>query len=172
MDDALRYLVDGAGRIYTKDDADSYEDVAVQHGLDERSCQEFRFDLTTRQLRVDRGATLGLHAIRAYLDAHLGSPEKLMDYARAGSLPKQSLSHLLAIDRRTAYLAACAAIEKRYTDECAPANGACLESGCSAEGEVCLQPLLRREDEYRKACGAEWVKVFANPHNRVDAWKN
>jgi hypothetical protein len=78
--------------------------------------------------------------------------------AQAGRLPKHALAELLAPEQRRAFLAACAAIEKNYTEACTAANDPCLESGCALEGEVCLQPLVRAETEYQAACGAEWMK--------------
>lgn len=32
--------------------------------------------------------------------------------------------------------------------------------------------MLRAEIDYHKACAAEWIKVFANLRNRVEAWKH
>ncbi len=26
--------------------------------------------------------------------------------------------------------------------------------------------------DYHKACGAEWIKLFRKPQNRIDAWKH
>jgi len=172
MEHMLHCLVDRGGRVYVAAIAQSYGDVAAQFGLDEATCDEYRFDLETRSIRVDKGSSKGLSAVREYLGARLGSPGKLMNFARAGGLTKESLASLLAPGSKRAYLTACAAIEKAYTDQCAPSTGACLESGCSVEGEVCLQPLLRAGADYHKACGAEWVKLFGDPANRVDAWKN
>jgi hypothetical protein len=95
-----------------------------------------------------------------------------MKFAEEGHLSKLVLADLLTIDQRQAYLDACAVIEKQYTDACAAANDPCLESGCAMEGRVCLQPLLRAQVEYRKACAAEWAKLFASPRHRIDAWRN
>jgi hypothetical protein len=78
--------------------------------------------------------------------------------AQAGRLPKQAMADLLAPEPRQAFLAECVAIEKEYTKACAATHDPCLESGCSLEGEVCLQPLLRAETEYQAACGAAWMK--------------
>ena len=74
---------------------------------------------------------------------------------------------MLTPEPRRQFLDACAAIEKNYTDQCAAAKDPCLESGCSAEGEICLQPLLRAGTEYHKACAAEWAKLFADHANRL-----
>ena len=101
----------------------------------------------------------------------LETPERLMALAAEGRLTKHALATLLAVPPRQVFLDACAAIEKKYTDECA-AKDPCLESGCSMEGEVCLQPLLRAGTEYHKACAAEWIKLFADPRHRIDAWKH
>jgi hypothetical protein len=172
MQDMIHCLVDVAGRVYADDGAQSYDEIASGFGLDEGGCQKFRFDLTTRQLLVDRGTASGERTVRTFLKPRVGSPDQIMKFAEEGALPKQTLLNLLASDQRRTYLDACAAIERNYTERCAPANGACLESGCALEGEICLQPLLRSADEYRKACAAEWIRLFLNPRNRIDAWKN
>jgi hypothetical protein len=31
---------------------------------------------------------------------------------------------------------------------------------------------LRAGVEYHRACAAEWIKVFADPRNRIAAWKH
>jgi hypothetical protein len=82
------------------------------------------------------------------------------------------LANLLELRHRHAYLDACAAIEKKYTENCTATNDPCLESGCALEGEICLEPLMRAGVEYHQACAAEWIKVFADPRNRIDAWKH
>jgi hypothetical protein len=99
------------------------------------------------------------------------TPEQVMRYAIEGRLSKHSLATLLNLQPRRVFLDACAAIEKKYTDDCAAAKDPCLESGCSAEGERCLQPLLRAGTEYHRACGAEWVKLFADRENRLSTWR-
>ena len=84
---------------------------------------------------------------------------------RLVDLSKNELAALLEPESRQPFLERCAAIEKRYTEECAAQNDPCLESGCSVagvEGEACLQPLLRADREYRKACLAEWLTFFRN----------
>src|SRR4026208_354399 len=93
----------------------------------------------------------------ADVDQSIGTPEALMKVAEQGRLSKGVLVSLLDIGHRHAFLDACAAIEKKYTDECA-SNDPCLESGCAVQGEICLQPLLRAENEYHRACAAEWIK--------------
>ena len=115
---------------------------------------------------------------KRYIDDGAGSytevetPADLMAFAEEGRLPKQVLASLLTRESRQQYLDACAAIERRYTEACTANNDPCLEGGCAAEGEICLQPLLRAEVDYQKACTAEWMKLFENPANRIDAWKN
>jgi hypothetical protein len=99
------------------------------------------------------------------------SPERLMQYAAEGRLTKHALATLLAARPRGQFLEACAVIEKTYTEACAAAGDPCLESGCSAEGEICLQPLMRAGTEYHKMCGAAWAGLFADPGNRVASWK-
>ena len=100
-----------------------------------------------------------------------GAPEQLIALAQQGRLSKALLVGFLARERRQAYLDACAAIEKRYTDERAATGDPCLESGCAVEGEICLQPLLRADTEYKKACGEEWAKLFVDPRNRSETWR-
>jgi hypothetical protein len=98
------------------------------------------------------------------------TPAQVMKYATDGRLSKHALASLLALDARGRFLDACAAIELKYTDDCRAMNDPCLESGCSAEGERCLQPLLRAGTEYHQACGAEWIKLFADGGNRDESW--
>lgn len=97
--------------------------------------------------------------------------EQLMGYAEAGRLSKHALTSLLAGESRRAFLAACAGIEKHYTEACTAAHDACLASGCALEGEVCLQPVLAAGTEYNRACGAAWIPLFRNEANRVEGWQ-
>ena len=60
---------------------------------------------------------------------------------------------------------------ERFTSTSAE-NEPCLESGCAVENEICLQALLKAGIEYHKACAAEWIRMFANPRNRIEVWKN
>ena len=92
--------------------------------------------------------------------------DQLMTMAAEGRLTKRQLADLLAIDKRHAFLDACAEIEKGYTDACAAKNDPCLESGCSAAGEICLQPLLHAGSAYFKACGEAWLPIYRDPKNR------
>ena len=95
---------------------------------------------------------------------------ELMNSAINGRMSKDDLLMLLKPEFRSAFLKKCSVIEARYTGECAALNDPCLESGCSVagvSGEACLQPLLRRETEYRSACGAEWIDIFRNPQARA-----
>jgi hypothetical protein len=171
MEETIYCLVDPAGKVYASNDARSYGEVASAFDLDEAVCQRFRFELPTRRLIPDRGTTVAERAVRRHLERSVGSPEQLMRVAGDGGLTKRALASLLASDRRLAYAETCAAIEKTYTDECAPTSGACLESGCAADGEICLQPLLQHEAEYRRACGSAWLALFADPRNRIEAWR-
>ena len=99
------------------------------------------------------------------------TPEALMVHAIEGRLTKHALASFLTPESRQAFLRACANIEQRLTDACAGAGDPCLESGCSCEGEMCLQPILRAGTEYLRACGAEWVKFFADAQNRDRTWR-
>jgi len=91
---------------------------------------------------------------------------------RLVDMSKHELAAMLAPEFREPFLRRCAAIEKRYTDECAAQNDPCVESGCSVagvDGEACLQPLLRAETEYRKECIAEWAKFRVAGEFRASA---
>jgi hypothetical protein len=110
------------------------------------------------------------HAMNGF-DACVGSVADLMALAREGRLSKTQMAATLEVDARPAFLEACARIEKQYTDECAAKNDPCLESGCAVEGEICLQPLLDPGNEYQKACATAWITFFADPRNRIDAWR-
>jgi hypothetical protein len=118
-----------------------------------------------------------MDVIRSVVDTEgkvlsVAGPEQLMALAADGHLSKQALANLLVRDQRRAFLEACTAIEKKYTHDCTANDEPCLASGCAVEGEACLQPLVRAGGDYYKAVAAEWAKFFANPKNRVDAWKH
>jgi hypothetical protein len=99
------------------------------------------------------------------------TPEDVMTRAIEGHMPTHALAGLLTPEARRAFYEACGRIEQRYTSECRDANNPCLESGCSMDGERCLQPILRAGIEYDRACGEEWVKLFADGANRDASWK-
>ena len=101
----------------------------------------------------------------------LDTPEQVITYATEGLLSKHALAGLLTAQARRLFFDACAAIELKYTEACRALNDPCLESGCSAEGERCLQPVLRAGTEYHKACGAEWTRLFADAANRDPSWR-
>jgi hypothetical protein len=90
---------------------------------------------------------------------------QLLKLAEEGRLTKHAMATMLTPELRREFLTACAAIERKYTDDCSATNDPCLESGCSAEGEICLQPLLRAGSDYHKACAAEWAKLVARRQN-------
>jgi hypothetical protein len=97
-------------------------------------------------------------------------PEQVIEYAIEGRLTKHALANLLAPQSRRRFLDTCATIEGRYTTACS-AKDPCLKAGCSCEGEICLQPLLRAATEYQSACGTEWAKLFADGQHRDAAWR-
>jgi hypothetical protein len=103
--------------------------------------------------------------------AYLGSPERLMRFAKAGHLSKFTLASLLEPDSRHRFLEACAALEKRFTEECAQGES-CLEDGCAMDGDVCLQAVLKGGSTFRKACAAEWIRMFKSAGNRIEAWRS
>jgi len=99
------------------------------------------------------------------------APEEVIAIAEAGKLPKQLLASLLTPRARRPFYDACSAIEMRYTEACRAKNDPCLESGCSAEGDRCLQPILEAGADYLKACGATWAPLFADVANRDPSWR-
>jgi hypothetical protein len=96
--------------------------------------------------------------------------DQVITYAIEGRLSKHALATLLAPEARRPFLNACATIELKYTDDCRAQNDPCLASGCAAEGERCLQPLLRAGVDYYKACGTEWAMLFADRSKRAGSW--
>jgi hypothetical protein len=172
MEGTIYCLVDASGTVHVTDGAESYSEAAAAGGLDENACQTYRFDLINRRLLTDRGTPAGDRAAHTYVDRCVGTPERLVQFAAEGHLSKAVLMNLVPPDKRKAFVDACAVVEKTYTDDCAAKNDPCLESGCAVEDEICLQPLLRAGIEYQKSCAAEWIKLFADPRNRIDAWKN
>ena len=103
--------------------------------------------------------------------ATIDRPEQVMEHAIEGRLTKHALASLLAPGSRRGFLEACATIEESYTRACTAAKDPCLESGCSCEGDICLQPLLRAGAEYQSKCGAVWAKLFADGQHRDAAWR-
>jgi hypothetical protein len=93
---------------------------------------------------------------------------RLLHHAEEGRLTTHALASTLVPEARQRFLLACAAIERRYTEKCA-ASDPCLESGCSVQDEICLQPLLRAGTEYHKACADEWARLYAHEENRLNA---
>jgi hypothetical protein len=174
MDGTIYCLVDRQGQVYLHGGAESYADVAARWGLDEQRCRAFRYDLVNRRLVAEPGSRPD-SAVTAFFDQRFGTPDRLMRFAQDGGLSKPALADLLDPQVRDRYLAACRNIEQQYTAMCAASGDPCLPDGCSmdeASGEICLQPLLRAGDDYRRACAAAWVAVFADEHNRTPAWRH
>ena len=101
----------------------------------------------------------------------INTPKRLMTYAAEGKVSKAGMASVLAMKPRNDFLRECAKIERQYTVECAAQNDPCLESGCSAEGEICLAPLIRAGSEYKKACAVAWQRLFVKAENRVCGWE-
>ena len=174
MTDIIYCLVDSKGEVYTRDGAQSYADVAEMHGLDERACGEYRYDLVCRRMFEDRGSPAESAAAGAFFAPRLGTPTRVMRYAADGHVRHDVLVKLLDASMQRPYLETCAAIERTYTTDCAGSSEPCLESGCSIDhdaGEICLQPLLRAGEDYEKACTAAWVRLFESPENRTEVWR-
>jgi len=101
----------------------------------------------------------------------LVAPQHVISLALAGRLPKPALANLLTARARRPFYDACGSIEMSYTEACRAKGDPCLESGCSAEGERCLQPILAAGIDYDKACGAAWAPLFEDPANRDPGWR-
>jgi hypothetical protein len=142
-----------------------------QQSRESGSCHKENVMNETTRCFVDAGGRVYVKDA-ADADHCVRTSEELMTCAEQGRLPKSLLVSLLDVKHRQAYLDACAAIEKKYTEDCTATNDPCLESGCAVEDGICLQPLLRAGIEYHKACATEWIKWFADPRNRIDAWKH
>jgi hypothetical protein len=174
MDGTIYCLVDTGGRVYSDDLAESHADLAAHFALNESECQKYRFDVVDRRLLSDQATPSIALSAQAFLNQRVGTAERLMQFAGEGHLSKDVLVRLLDVESRRSYLAACAAIERQYTEECG-CKDPCLGAGCSidrAAGETCLQPLLRAGADYQKACAAEWIGSFRSPQNRIDVWKH
>lgn len=171
MESVIYCYVNAAGEVFVRDGAGSDDELAATAGLDESACTTYRFDLALRRLLTDRGQDASDRAAREFVDTRLGTPEKLMAFAREGRLSKQTLANLLTHDERQRYLDACARIERMYTDDCAAKNDPCLASGCAVEGEGCLEAVLNGGVGYQQACAADWIERFASRRHRVEAWQ-
>jgi len=101
----------------------------------------------------------------------LVAPQQVIAYALQGRLRKATLASLLTARARHTFHDACSTIEMRYTEACRASGNPCLEAGCSAEGERCLEPILRAGAEYDSACGAAWAPLFADAANRDSGWR-
>ena len=88
------------------------------------------------------------------------SSAQLMGLAERGMLDKTAMADLLAEEPRSAFLAACAEVEREFTRVCAAHGDFCLPAGCALEGEACLDALLKAGPEYNKACGRIWLPLF------------
>jgi len=104
------------------------------------------------------------------VDARI-APEQVMAYAVEGRLTKHALASLLTARARRRFLSACGAIELKYTEACRALGDPCLASGCSAEGERCLQPLVLAGNDYHRDCGRQWALLFADSANRDPSWR-
>ena len=104
------------------------------------------------------------------MDTKTHTPDELMALAAEGRFTKGELAAFLTAESRPPFLEACAHIEKEYTEACTAKNEPCLESGCSAEGETCLQPLLHAGSAYHKACAGAWLPIFRDAKNRSSAF--
>lgn len=99
------------------------------------------------------------------------SVHQLMADAAEGRFSKTELAGFLDVEQRARFLEACGHVERKFTEDCTARNEPCLESGCSAAGEICLQPLLHAGSAYHKACAAAWLPLFRDSRTRAEALK-
>ena len=102
------------------------------------------------------------------METKMQTPEQLMADAAEGRFTKDELAAFLTIANQRPFLDACARVEKKFTEDCTAKPDRCLEAGCAAEGEICLQPLLHAGSAYSKACAAAWLPIFRESKNRAD----
>jgi len=142
-------------------------------GADRRP--EYWFDLEQRQI-VSSHKSFWDDYNTAYIffNRLMGTPKKLMEFAKKGQLNKVSLAVLLKLEYRQEFLGACALIEKEATDKCGAIKDPCLEDGCAFEGtdETCLNAVLLSEGKCLKACTDVWIAIFQYPQNRIETWRN
>jgi hypothetical protein len=172
---AVYCLVDSGGTVHVTRGATSYADVAAACGVDENACRKYRFVLPARRLVADQNDPSSERSASLFLANCVGTPERLMAFAAEGWVTREALLELLSAPARAAFLDACGAIERQYTEACAAADDPCLESGCAIageNGERCLQPLLRSRADYDRACTDAWLRSFAAAGNRVEVWRH
>jgi len=92
------------------------------------------------------------------------STSQLMNFAERGMLGKAEMADLLPEEPRATFLAACARVEKAFTDACTADGDFCLASGCAMDGEVCLNALLNADLDYNQMCGQLWIPLFRSSH--------
>lgn len=111
--------------------------------------------------------------VSEFFDQLVGTPEKLMEFAKTGHLSKASLTALLEPKIRKLFLSTCAIVEKSFTENCGASGSPCLEDGCAFEGtdETCLNAILLSEGKCLKVCVDLWVNEFKYPENRIEVWR-
>ena len=154
--------------------------ISASEPINGAKCLKYEFDLVRRRAVRDSSAgaiafaakAIHARAARDFFDRCAGTPQRLTEFAREGGLEKMTLVELLTPEKRRAYLDVCGIIERAIVDVCAAKGDPCLEEGCATKGETCLQACLAAGEAYHKACAATWIKLFNDPNNRIDSWKN
>ncbi len=143
-------------------------------------CLEYIFDLENRQMcyvgkpEPELVRELRHDAVaRNYFDSIVGTPEKLMEFARKDGLSKAAMTALLDPGIRQAFLTLCTIFEKGATGECGANRDPCLESGCAFEGtdETCLNAILLSQGKCLRECVDVWAYKFQDPANRIEIWR-
>jgi hypothetical protein len=165
-------VVDAHGRLAAESDINAPN---PERRPFEGECMKYEYDLATRtsvRTPSDRDPLSTQDRTAGdFFDRCAGTPDKLMAFARQGTLDRISLARLLRPEQMQTYLDACERIDKAVVEACAAKGETCLEGGCAAEGETCLEACLAAEPSYRNACAAAWSVLFENPDNRIDCWR-
>ncbi len=130
-------------------------------GVDKNQCLEYKFDLECRILTYvnfvpDQGSLLPSwmqhlwmydRVAQDYFDQLVGTPEKLIEFAKKGQLSEASLTTLLERRIRKMFISVCEILEK------------------SAD------LTLSEREECFKTCVDIWVDKFRYPENRIEVWR-
>jgi len=145
--------------------------------MDKSQCRKYEFDLESRltinNLNSSQRTVVFFLAAQDFFDRLVGTPEKLMEFAKRGQLSKASLGALLEPRLRKLFLKVCADLEKLATERCGAKRDPCLEDGCAftETDETCLNAVLISEGKCLEDCVDAWIGVFQYPKNRIEVWR-
>lgn len=178
----LKCLVDNKHILYYGHGS-TYSEIATKVGVSIEDCQQYRFDLMTREIFNDSpestnpffAKTARDKVAKDFFDASVGTPEKLMEFVKTNRLNKMTLAALLDGNLvRPFYLDVCATVERLITKHCASKTDQhCLEgSGCPfAEDGICTEACNREEPLYNRSCVNIWLELFQCSRHRINVWR-